>query len=76
MEIVSGKAPKELDEKKQAKAEKQYQAMQKRAERRKGKGKPSYWEMKIDYIALREAKNPELRRMLEPMAVTPEPPTP
>jgi hypothetical protein len=50
--------------------------MQKRAEKRKGKGKPSYWEMKIDYIALREAKNPELRRMLEPMAVTPEPPTP
>jgi hypothetical protein len=51
MEIVSGKLPKELNEKKQAKAEKQYQAMLQRAEKRKGKGKRSYWELKINYIA-------------------------
>lgn len=74
MELINGKAPKELDAKKQEKAEKQYQKMRERDEKRRSKGKPTWYEGTRDAVEARESKNSALRRELRPMAETPEPP--
>ena len=74
MELVSGKPPKELDEKKQEKAEKQYQKMRASDEKRRSKGKPTWYESMLDFIERREAKNPDFRRTLKPMTEIPLPP--
>lgn len=74
MELVSGKPPKELDEKKQEKAEKEYQKMRASDEKRRSKGKPTRYESMVDFIEKREAKNPDFRRTLKPMTAIPLPP--
>ena len=74
MALVSGKPPKELDEKKQEKAERQYQKMRQRDEKRSSKGKPTWYESMKDFVDTREAKNSEFRRTLEPLVEVPLPP--